>query len=124
MIILTYTLFSSFFFFFNDTATTEIYTLSLHDALPIFSIDPDPPGGPDDGDPLVPVSEGALIDVAILDNRIEAMGVCGISVARFFDLSRTPEYISIEGLEIAHNRISSCVRLEAPLLSANLNVHS
>src|SRR5260221_3168651 len=27
---------ASFFFFFNDTATTEIYTLSLHDALPIF----------------------------------------------------------------------------------------
>src|SRR3712207_9083755 len=28
-----------FFFFFNDTATTEIYTLSLHDALPIYSHD-------------------------------------------------------------------------------------
>src|SRR5256886_7505298 len=28
-------LFSFFFFFFNDTAPTEIYTLSLHDALPI-----------------------------------------------------------------------------------------
>src|SRR2546426_3681984 len=27
----------SVFFFFNDTATTEIYTLSLHDALPICS---------------------------------------------------------------------------------------
>src|SRR6266550_8371788 len=27
---------SVFFFFFNDTATTEIYTLSLHDALPIW----------------------------------------------------------------------------------------
>src|SRR2546422_11470811 len=27
---------SVFFFFFNDTATTEIYTLSLHDALPIY----------------------------------------------------------------------------------------
>src|SRR5256885_14425839 len=27
---------SPFFFFFNDTATTEIYTLSLHDALPIY----------------------------------------------------------------------------------------
>src|SRR3712207_9240323 len=26
----------STYFFFNDTATTEIYTLSLHDALPIF----------------------------------------------------------------------------------------
>src|SRR2546430_6829397 len=25
------------FFFFNDTATTEIYTLSLHDALPIYN---------------------------------------------------------------------------------------
>src|SRR2546426_2394140 len=28
------------FFFFNDTATTEIYTLSLHDALPILPSDP------------------------------------------------------------------------------------
>src|SRR3712207_8051794 len=27
-----------YFFFFNDTATTEIYTLSLHDALPIFRV--------------------------------------------------------------------------------------
>src|SRR5437764_7565481 len=26
--------------FFNDSATTEIYTLSLHDALPIFGLDP------------------------------------------------------------------------------------
>src|SRR5258708_29362471 len=26
-------------FFFNDTATTEIYTLSLHDALPIFPLE-------------------------------------------------------------------------------------
>src|SRR2546422_6993123 len=32
-----------FFFFFNDTATTEIYTLSLHDALPICQQDR-PPG--------------------------------------------------------------------------------
>src|SRR2546421_10200802 len=30
------TLHSFIFFFFNDTATTEIYTLPLHDALPIF----------------------------------------------------------------------------------------
>src|SRR5260221_2053607 len=34
---------ASSFFFFNDTATTEIYTLSLHDALPIF---PRPPQRP------------------------------------------------------------------------------
>src|SRR5579883_1719204 len=31
---------SCFFFFFNDTATTEIYTLSLHDALPISGRSP------------------------------------------------------------------------------------
>src|SRR5690554_7628142 len=37
MLYVFFTLFFSFllFFFFNDTATTEIYTLSLHDALPI-----------------------------------------------------------------------------------------
>src|SRR5215211_8943534 len=50
------------FFFFNDTATTEIYTLSLHDALPIFagaarahfrrSVGP-----VDEGDPLGVVGE-------------------------------------------------------------------
>src|SRR5256885_9136918 len=36
------------FFFFNDTATTEIYTLSLHDALPICTREPTPrrPIGP------------------------------------------------------------------------------
>src|SRR5262245_66400238 len=33
---LTYPIFR-FCFFFNDTATTEIYTLSLHDALPIYT---------------------------------------------------------------------------------------
>src|SRR3712207_9426069 len=38
------------FFFFNDTATTEIYTLSLHDALPIS--DPDGPSGGDVPDPV------------------------------------------------------------------------
>src|SRR2546427_8729340 len=32
----TLVLLAPFFFFFNDTATTEIYTLSLHDALPIY----------------------------------------------------------------------------------------
>src|SRR2546425_11016628 len=31
--------FRTSFFFFNDTATTEIYTLSLHDALPIYETD-------------------------------------------------------------------------------------
>src|SRR5256885_10247507 len=39
------------FFFFNDTATTEIYTLSLHDALPIWD------GGHGELDPVVPLDQ-------------------------------------------------------------------
>src|SRR2546422_4889638 len=43
----------SFFFFFNDTATTEIYTLSLHDALPISDLGHDAAEARlDDGDVL------------------------------------------------------------------------
>src|ERR1039457_3763296 len=41
-------------FFFNDTATTEIYTLSLHDALPILS--PSLPGRPNPALPLACVT--------------------------------------------------------------------
>src|SRR6478735_12602178 len=40
-------IFSSVFFFFNDTATTEIYTLSLHDALPICAVGWGPEDHPD-----------------------------------------------------------------------------
>src|SRR3712207_8194319 len=40
-------------FFFNDTATTEIYTLSLHDALPISGLRPGP--AQPSGDPHVPM---------------------------------------------------------------------
>src|SRR5687768_17913973 len=41
------------YFFFNDTATTEIYTLSLHDALPICDAHR-PAGQHDRADPDVP----------------------------------------------------------------------
>src|SRR5256885_15136015 len=42
LIILSFNIKKSYciFFFFNDTATTEIYTLSLHDALPILPTTP------------------------------------------------------------------------------------
>src|SRR3712207_7562623 len=55
-----------FFFFFNDTATTEIYTLSLHDALPI-SADVD--------------AVGALCDQALVAGfarlRVQRLAVLG-----------------------------------------------
>src|SRR2546430_4374726 len=44
------------FFFFNDTATTEIYTLSLHDALPIYS---DATSG--SGDVKVEIADGPSV---------------------------------------------------------------
>src|SRR2546430_12582688 len=45
------------FFFFNDTATTEIYTLSLHDALPIFRS-----GGRMNRPTRPPIDGAALLD--------------------------------------------------------------
>src|ERR1039457_7678023 len=39
-------LYGYIFFFFNDTATTEIYTLSLHDALPIYLVPVGKPAPP------------------------------------------------------------------------------
>src|SRR5438034_9428394 len=46
-ILLYSVLYVLFLFFFNDTATTEIYTLSLHDALPIWNrlLEEDDPAG-------------------------------------------------------------------------------
>src|SRR6266853_4085799 len=49
-----------FFFFFNDTATTEIYTLSLHDALPIYETRPGTSA--DRGSSRTSVSQTSLID--------------------------------------------------------------
>src|SRR3712207_7259915 len=48
-----------FIFFFNDTATTEIYTLSLHDALPIYQ---HPPG------------DDRVVSHALLDLRVRGSG--------------------------------------------------
>src|SRR5260221_1474565 len=59
-----------FFFFFNDTATTEIYTLSLHDALPILVlVVPRAPGF--EGAALS--FEGEVQPSAELDGRVHAV---------------------------------------------------
>src|SRR2546422_8684387 len=55
-----------FFFFFNDTATTEIYTLSLHDALPISTGLADGTGRSQFGGNLIPVDRLSPQAVAIL----------------------------------------------------------
>src|SRR6266481_3532360 len=53
-----------FSFFFNDTAPTEIYTLSLHDALPIFIVNAHPPDIE-----IIPVSRTVGTD-SIVDEMI------------------------------------------------------
>src|SRR2546428_2052202 len=66
-----------FFFFFNDTATTEIYTLSLHDALPIS-------GGAMSklfGGGQKAASGGIQGDVLATDNNTVGMGDAGIKSA-------------------------------------------
>src|SRR3712207_7110861 len=60
------------FFFFNDTATTEIYTLSLHDALPISDLAVSaPPGGsgppPSAGPPAVEDELDERIEIVLPD---------------------------------------------------------
>ena len=59
------------FFFFNDTATTEIYTLSLHDALPIWLVEPRL-------GPWGPVETGTIGDIG--ENERRGMGWAGITV--------------------------------------------
>ena len=56
------------------------------------------------------VSAGPLTDVLIEHNRIYGMGLCGIGVAGFFDLSRTEQLISVRGLRILHNDIKFCLQ--------------
>lgn len=83
--------------------------------------DPDPdPDTPDGGDGLVPVSMGDLSDIRIVDNDITLMGLGGIGVVRYFDLSRAEEFITVNRLFIETNRIRRCLRLPIPELPPNL----
>jgi hypothetical protein len=72
----------------------------------------DNPTNPD-GNPLFPVSEGALSGIRIIDNLIAGMGSSGISVARFFAPGED-DIISVDGLLIQTNTIRGCLRLETP----------
>src|SRR5256886_11476847 len=55
-----------FFFFFNDTATTEIYTLSLHDALPIAFVALSEGSADPTGPKALRASMGALFRVPLI----------------------------------------------------------
>src|SRR6267378_1088196 len=65
-----------YFFFFNDTATTEIYTLSLHDALPIYCRDlaGQEDAGADAVDAFLHVDRMAHRDDTVLGGGVERAG--------------------------------------------------
>src|SRR2546430_17015985 len=73
------------FFFFNDTATTEIYTLSLHDALPISAR-----GLAGPAIPPFALQEATLVDLArgIESGKYTAHSLCEYYLARIDDLDR------------------------------------
>src|SRR3712207_9364785 len=58
-------------FFFNHTATTEIYTLSLHDALPIWGVARRPPGDRDRSAPTSPASTDTIAGATNTPMRTE-----------------------------------------------------
>ncbi|HYT61824.1 MAG TPA: DUF6519 domain-containing protein [Haliangiales bacterium] len=63
----------------------------------------------DDGNAR-PASAGTLTEVVIERNRIYQMGMNGIGVVGFFDLSGADEFITMEGLSILGNDIRHCLR--------------
>jgi hypothetical protein len=75
-----------------------------------LSEDPEPPKDAEDN-ALVPVSDGRLESLQILDNEIARMGGDGVGVARFFNLEVNQEIISINRLFIESNRIYDCERI-------------
>src|SRR3712207_8270193 len=82
-------MYTDILFFFNDTATTEIYTLSLHDALPIFLLDHDLGVRDDPGCYLAgPPARHVPVVHLDLDTRAARGDLAETDLARGLDLDR------------------------------------
>ncbi len=87
---------------------------------PNFPVDLGGDGESDDGRDFQ--SSGTLYDITIEGNRIYGMGLNGIGVAGFFDLSLTDEFITVNGLSICKNEIHNCLnRPLAPIDAGMVN---
>ena len=65
------------------------------------------------------VSGGRLVNIQIHRNRIRNMGLCGIGPVGFFDLTETPEIITVEGLNISENGISNTLQRSTDPVAAS-----
>src|SRR3712207_8787759 len=110
---------SVWFFFFNDTATTEIYTLSLHDALPIF-FHKLRRLRPDLGQLLAHLGAQVLVDLQDLQLRLDRKSTrlnsshANISYAVFCLKKKKPMQTSSRDASVPDRRSS----IPSPLLSA------
>src|SRR5256885_8994653 len=108
-----------FFFFFNDTATTEIYTLSLHDALPICVTGRNcKPIGVLPGPVAVPLAVSAAVPGATAsksrseEHTSELQSPCNL-VCRLLLVKKKKTRIHMIILELYNNSdcVSECVRV-------------
>ena len=99
-----------------NTVTGGTELVVSWESNPVDPCDPCAPGTTDvpttegPNDELRNESAGPLIEVHISDNRICHMGRFGIGVAGYFDLEESDEMITVQGLEICHNRIRGCLQ--------------
>src|SRR5260221_13541978 len=85
---------ASSYFFFNDTATTEIYTLSLHDALPIC--------------PLLEREPESKKDSSVVDSG-QTTERHAYKLAKALDVLGRPEYSAMSLQTSAQTLLSGCV---------------
>jgi hypothetical protein len=79
---------------------------------------PPPPKNPQ-GEDLVPVATGSLLEIDILENELTGMGAAGIAVARFFDKAHL-QFITVDRLLIRGNRIRECIQCGVSAIPAAL----
>src|SRR2546423_12049785 len=102
-----------FFFFFNDTATTEIYTLSLHDALPIFAFAASVPW-------LVWRAEQGVSNVFSLRNALSPSYLSHRSEEHTSELQSLAYLVC--RLLLEKKKRSNCVQQPAILLSRTISI--
>src|SRR5215510_15376433 len=81
------------FFFFNDTATTEIYTLSLHDALPIYPLCRAFPREAPEGAPHFELARSTLALAVALDRKSTRLNSSHVAISyAVFCLKKKKKY--------------------------------